>query len=193
MEQMSCIFCGTPSRDVAITEKGFTGVRCNNCNLIYISPRPNTAEVTHLYTDEHAVLYADAQFQFDGFNRMEAARTLSKIKRYKTGGSILELGPGGGFFLSEARNWGYEPYGVELNPVEARWINGKLRIPCENAPLSANSFNGKQFDIIYHKDVLSHLADPISVFCDMNRALKKDGLLVFETGNIADVHENYMK
>jgi hypothetical protein len=41
--------------------------------------------------------------------------------------------------------------------------------------------------------VLSHLADPIGAFQEMHRALKSNGLLVFETGNIADVDEKYMK
>jgi SAM-dependent methyltransferase len=59
--------------------------------------------------------------------------------------------------------------------------------------LGEASFGGKHFDIIYHRDVLSHLPDPLAVFRDINRALEKDGLLVFETGNIADVHEKYMK
>jgi 2-polyprenyl-3-methyl-5-hydroxy-6-metoxy-1,4-benzoquinol methylase len=193
MEDISCIFCGIPSRHVAITEHGFTGVKCDDCNLIYISPRPDDTEVTRLYTEEHAVLYADAQFQFDGFNRMEAARTLSKIRNYRRAGSVLELGPGGGCFLAEARKRGYEPYGIELNPIEARWIKENLQIPCESVPLSGVSFRGKDFDIVYHRDVLSHLSDPIRVFRDINRALKKDGLLVFETGNIADVRERYMK
>ena len=173
MEEVSCIFCQTVSRDVAITEKGFTGVKCHNCNLIYISPRPNAIEITQLYTDKHAVLYADAQLQFDEFNRMEAARTLAKIRSYRTSGSLLELGPGGGLFLSEARNFGYQPYGVELNPIEARWIEERLHVPCENVALSERTFGGKLFDIIYHRDVLSHLYDPIGAFCDMNRALKR--------------------
>ena len=192
MNAISCIFCGQTSHDVAITEKGFTGLRCNDCALIYISPRPSAAEITKLYTDEHAVLYADAQFQFDEFNRMEAAGTLSKIKEFRAGGSLLELGCGGGDFLAEARSERYEPYGIELNPIEAHWVNEKLHIPCENAPLSERSFGGKLFDIIYHRDVLSHLADPISVFQETNRALKADGLLVFETGNIADVRKKYL-
>lgn len=149
--------------------------------------------MTHLYTDEHAVLYADAQFQFDAFNRMEAARTLSKIQKIKERGAILEIGPGGGGFLSEARRLGYDPHGIELNPIEARWINEELKIPCETAILSPTSFNGQTFDIIYHRDVLSHLSDPIGAFRMMHRALKSDGLLVFETGNIADVDPRYMK
>ena len=193
MEEISCIFCGMRSHHIAITENGYTGLNCDTCNLIYISPRPRAAEVKQLYRDEHAVLYADAQFQFDRFKRMVAASTLAKIRKYKKNGSLLELGPGGGFFLQEAHSWGYEPHGIELNPIEARWINEKLRIPCENMALNGDSFGGKQFDIIYHNDVLSHLHDPIGVFNEINRALKKDGILVFETGNIADLHEKYYK
>ncbi|MGZ3939325.1 MAG: methyltransferase domain-containing protein, partial [Flavisolibacter sp.] len=59
--------------------------------------------------------------------------------------------------------------------------------------LSEKSFNGKKFDIIYHQDVLSHLYDPIASLIDMNRALKENGLLIFETGNIADVDKSYYK
>lgn len=193
MEDISCIFCGKSSDHIVITENGYAGRKCQDCNLIYISPRPSATEVTQIYTDENAVSYADSQFQFDRFKRMEAASTLAKIKHYRKTGSILELGPGGGSFLQEARNLGYEPYGIELNPIEARWINEKLRIPCENVALNEGSFGGKQFDIIYHSDVLSHVYDPIDALGDMNRALKHDGLLIFETGNIADVENRYYK
>ena len=194
MEEVSCIFCQAHSNDVVIVENGFTGVKCHNCNLIFISPRPDPTEVTRLYSDGHAVLYADAQFKFERFNSMEAARTLAKIRsRKKGGGTLLEIGPGGGSFLSEARKRGYEPHGIELNPIEARWINENLRIPCETTALSATSFGGRRFDIIYHRDVLSHLSNPIEAFQEMHRALKPDGLLVFETGNIADVDRKYMK
>jgi SAM-dependent methyltransferase len=193
MEAITCILCGSLSSHVAITENGYKGLKCQKCGLIYISPRPNAAEVRHLYEDHQAIKYADAQFQFEGFKRIEAARTLSKIRQFKRRGSILELGAGGGFFLLEARNYGYESYGIELNPIEALWINHNLNIPCETEPLSKHSFDGYQFDIIYHKDVLSHLHDPIGIFSDINRALKKEGLLVFETRNIADVKEEHYK
>ncbi len=193
MEDISCIFCGKRSGHVAIEENGYHGVKCDTCKLIYISPRPSSNEIKQIYTDDHAILYADAEFRFQSVNRMEAALTLSKIQRYRKHGSILELGPGGGSFLVEARSFGYDPYAIELNPIEARWMNEKLHIPCEDAALNGSSFGGRQFDIVYHQDVLSHLYDPISVFHDINRALKKGGLLVFETGNIADLEKKYYK
>jgi 2-polyprenyl-3-methyl-5-hydroxy-6-metoxy-1,4-benzoquinol methylase len=138
-----------------------------------------------------AVLYADAQFKFDRVKRKQAALSLSVIKKFMKTGSLLELGAGGGSFLQEARDWGYEPHAIELNPIEAKWIEEELAIPCENKVLSDNSFGGKQFDIIYHNDVLSHFYDPIEAFLCMNRALRKGGYLVFETGNIADVRQNF--
>jgi len=192
MKEIPCIFCGIPSDHIAITENGYTGRKCQECNLIFISPRPTADETAELYSDGHAVMYADAQFQFDKIKGVAAASTLTTIREYKKSGSLLELGPGAGSFLQEANKRGYQPYGIELNPIEARWITEKLRIPCENSALNESSFGGKKFDIIYHNDVLSHLYDPVGVFCDINRALKKDGLLVFETGNIADVDKvNY--
>src|SRR5918992_1617908 len=125
MEDISCIFCGKRSGHVAIEENGYHGVKCDTCKLIYISPRPSSNEIKQIYTDDHAILYADAEFRFQSVNRMEAALTLSKIQRYRKHGSILELGPGGGSFLVEARSFGYDPYAIELNPIEARWINEK--------------------------------------------------------------------
>jgi SAM-dependent methyltransferase len=193
MEEIPCIFCGVRSQNVAITENGYTGLKCIACNLIYVSPRPGAAKIENLYTDEHAFLYADAQFKFERVNRLAAAATLSKIRQHRKGGSVLELGPGGGQFLLEARKCGFEPYAIELNPIEAHWIKDGLGIPCERSPLSGESFNGRRFDLIYHKDVLSHLHDPITVFSNINNALEENGLLVFETGNIADVDKRFYK
>jgi SAM-dependent methyltransferase len=193
MEEIACIFCGMHSSHAVITEAGYNGRKCQPCNLIYISPRPSASEVTRIYSDNHAARYADSQLYFERFGRMCARRTLAKIKRYKQGGSILELGPGGGFFLLEAREFGYDPFGIELNPIEAQWIQDKLKVPCENVALHQGSFGGKKYDIIYHQEVLSHLYDPIQVFRDINRSLNEGGLLVFETGNIADVREKYYR
>ncbi len=193
MKTITCIFCGSSSSHVAIVENGYQGRKCSNCDLIYISPRPSASDIATLYSEHHAVQDADVQFKFEGFKRMEASRTLLKIGNFVKAGAILELGPGGGSFLEEARNLGYKPYGIEPNPIEAHWINEYMQIPCETSVLSQNSFGGRKFDIVYHRDVLSHLYDPLGVFCDINRSMKKNGLLVFETGNIADVRPKLCK
>lgn len=193
MENISCILCGEPSNHVVITENGYNGLKCDRCNLIYISPRPDIKEITALYAEHHALEYADAQYMFERHGKREASKALSIIRSLRDNGSVLELGPGGGAFLQGARDLGYEPFGIELNPIEACWINDKLHIPCESEALSKSSFGGRKFDIVYHKDVLSHLRDPIGMFLAINQALNDSGLHVFETGNIADVKERHFR
>ena len=70
--------------------------------------------------------------------------------------------------------------------------NQKLNIPCESVALSSTTFGGKKFDVIYHRDVLSHLYDPMNTFRLIHQSLNDKGLLVFETGNIADVNPKYL-
>ena len=192
MESIVCTFCQNPSSDVAIVENGYQGRRCADCGLIYISPRPSQSETAQLYTEHHAVLYADAQLDFEGFKEKEARDTLAIIRKFRSGGTLLELGAGGGSFLVSARKSGFVPYAIEPNPIEAAWIQENLRIPCESSLLNPDTFGGKKFDVIYHRDVLSHLYDPVQTFKMIHQALKDKGVVVFETGNIADVRAKYL-
>ena len=193
METISCIFCGCSDRQVVITENGYTGVKCTACRLIYITPRPSAHEVVATYSDTGAAKYANIHLHFAAVYRRQAMQTLSKIRGFLPSGSILELGPGSGAFLLTAKELGYDVAGIELNPYEAAWLKDTCGLSCENTPLSAASFGGRRFDLIYHRDVLSHLHDPIAVFKAINRTLRPGGWLVFETGNTGDLDRKYYK
>jgi SAM-dependent methyltransferase len=105
---------------------------------------------------------------------------------------MLEIGAGAGFFLDEARRQGFEPYALEPNPTQADFIENNLRIPCERQALSLTTFQDKQFDAIFHSDVISHFYDPIDAFRTMYAKLRVGGFLIFETGNFADVTARYL-
>lgn len=122
-----------------------------------------------------------------------AKHNLHIIKKFIKNGSMLEIGAGAGYFLNEARKEGFDVYSIELNNNQADFIRSKLRIPCEESPLDISLFDGKKFDIIYHCDVISHFYNPISEFQKINNKLKKNGIVVFETGNFGDVKEEYFK
>jgi SAM-dependent methyltransferase len=185
MESIGCIFCGVDDSFPAIHENGFTGRKCRRCGLIYISPRPSRDEVANLYGHDHAYISAKAHLAAEHYKRLHARHTLRVLRRYATAGQLLEIGPGAGFFLEEARTAGFAPHGIELNPALREFIRGR-GIPCV-AETVAEAFSGQSFDLIYHCDVLSHLHDPIAEFCTMHGRLRERGLLVFETGNFGDV------
>lgn len=192
MEEIRCIFCNADSLRVVIQEHGYCGKQCS-CSLIYISPRPRMEDVLDIYGHNQAQVTAESHIGGDFLKRLYARHTLRLLKKFIKKGSLLEIGSGGGYFLDEARTAGFEPYGIELNSVQAAHIKNTLNIPCEQKPLSRNSFDGATFDVIYHSDVISHFHDPIAEFRTMYQKLKPNGLMIFETGNIGDIDQNYYK
>lgn len=192
MEDVTCIFCGTGNHPVLIEQEGYYGRKCPQCGLIYLSPRPTIKEIVDLYGHDHAHAGARSHISAEFEKRLFARHHLNLIKKFSRGrGKILEIGAGAGFFLDEARNAGFEPFALELNPIYTGYLQDVLKIAVENKPLSAASFPDEEFDVIYHCDVISHFYDPLSEFNEMNRKLKKGGLIVFETGNLADVDERF--
>lgn len=192
-EEVHCILCGSPNGIRAIEEGGYTGLKCLTCNLIYISPKPTYSHMLGRYVQDQASNPAEAIIGDDLSKRLLARHTLSLIQRCKRTGSLLEIGAGAGYFLDEARKKGFSVFGIEINKVEAEFIAESLGIPCERVPLSESSFGGRQFDIIYHCNVLSHLHDPVAEFRKINDHLQEGGFHIFETGNLGDVESRYYR
>ncbi|MGA1822597.1 MAG: class I SAM-dependent methyltransferase [Thermoplasmatota archaeon] len=193
MEEISCVLCGLMSHDVAIADNGYTGMRCPECGLIYISPRPQLSEIINLYCHDHAHISAENHISGSFTKRLYAKHNLHLIRKYIDKGSMLEIGAGAGYFIDEARKIGFEPYSIEFNRIQAAFIRDKLGIPCEEIPLDPYLFDEREFDIICHFDVLSHFFEPIDEFRKMNSRLRDKGYFMFETGNTADIDEKYLK
>ena len=193
MENIQCIFCSISSGQTVIEENGYTGKKCPSCGLIYVSPRPTLTETLNLYGHDQANISAESHILGAFYNRLHARHNLRKIRRFIRRGSMLEIGAGAGYFLDEARREGFEVSGIELNGIQAEFIRSKLGIPCEESPLDVSLFDGKRFDVIYHCDVISHFYNPISEFQKIHDKLGKNGMVVFETGNLGDVREEYYR
>ena len=194
MAEAECIFCNKKSSQIVIEEDGYQCRKCLNCDLIYISNKPSLEAIENLYNNNlRANRSADASILGFFSRRLHAKHHLGIIKKFIKNGSLLEIGPGEGSFLYEARKEGFEVGGIELNNIQANFIKNSLGISCEESPLNAFSFDGKKFDIIYHRDVISHFYDPIAEFQKMNERLNDNGFLIFETGNLGDVEKKYFK
>jgi SAM-dependent methyltransferase len=189
MSDAGCIFCHSDSQDIVIEENGFTGRRCPDCGLIYVSPRPSPQVIQQLYSQDEAHFSAERQLAAAYYSTLRARHNLLIIKKYVGQGRLLEIGAGAGCFASQAQKAGFTPYAVESSPVLAQFINGQHKITCKS---SLNDFANMRFDIVYHCDVLSHFYDPIEDFRQINNLLADNGLLVFETGNLADVSSGYL-
>ena len=193
MEHVECILCEGSSSRVVIEENGYQGRKCDQCGMVFVSPRPSLSEIVNLYSEDRSQESARQHLSRSLEKKLHARHTLRLLRRYLDGGSLLEEGAAAGGFLAEAKKAGFEPHALELNGVLARHIRDNLGIPCEDTPLERNSFGGKKFDVIYHCNVLSHLYDPVAEFRKINDCLRNGGFLVFESGNFSRVKEKYYK
>ena len=193
MNDIRCIFCEIESNHVVIEENGYKGKKCPQCGLIYISPRPSFEEILDLYGHDNAHISAESHISAHFSKRLYARHNLKILRSFIRSGALLEIGAGGGYFLDEARNIGFDPYGLEFNPIQANHIRNKLNIPCEESSLTSPVFDGKYFDVVYHCDVISHFFDPISDFRKINEKMKDGSFVVFETGNLGEVDQRYFK
>jgi SAM-dependent methyltransferase len=192
LQDIDCIFCGpgVPS-SIEIRENGFEGRQCDRCRLIFVSPRPTLADIVDLYGHGEAHVSAESHLASGFSKRLYARNSLRILRRHTRSGDLLEVGAGAGFFLDEARKQGFNPFAIEFNPSQAAYISDSLGIPCEARSLSDAPFPGKAFDVVYHCDVISHFHDPFAEFRAFHDALRNDGLMVFETGNLGDVDHRY--
>ena len=189
--------CGSCHSDsaqdqVAITENGFDGFKCQNCHLIYIAPKPDPSDVANLYDHDSAHVSADewiaASRSFG--KKLKARFTLRKIRSHRSSGDLLEIGAGGGAFLRQAAKY-FRVFAAEFNPEQVKHLRS-MKVDCRQGPF-ASTFQGMTFDVIYLCDVLSHLTDPVAEFRSMRQMLKPGGVIVFETGNVGDVAPRYYK
>jgi len=193
MENVKCIFCNSESNEILIRENGYVGRKCPTCNLIYTCPRPAPSDIIDLYGHDNANISAKSHIKNSFTKTLYAKHNLKIISNYINRGKILEIGAGAGYFLNEAREQGFDVYGIEFNETQANFIKEELNIPCEQSPLDDNTFDNEKFDLIYHCDVISHFYDPIAEFEKAKLKLKKNGFVVFETGNLGDVDYEYFK
>ncbi len=191
MDEDFCIFCGRVNGRVMIKENGYKGKKCPKCGLIFISPHPSYNAVINLY-NERPEEYLSF-FKYNILKYLIAKHHLGIIKKFVKTGTLLEIGAGSGTFLALAEQQGFDAYGVEVNRFLAKYINEKLGIPCQDIPLNFSSFSDKKFDVVYFCDVLSHFYDPISELSKIVSKLKKNGIVIFETGNGGDIREKYLK
>lgn len=187
-EYVTCPVCGSKESDFFFEKDWFRYVKCQNCSMVYMNPRLNQSATKAFYNSTVNEIYNESKFDEDSAtNRLDDKinlKNLDVIGRYKTTGNLLEIGSAKGYFLLKAKERGYKVFGIELNQhnyaISKRSVGDTIR----NVDLFEAHFDEEMFDIIYMRDVIEHIADPIPFLCEINRIARKRALLFIETHNI---------
>ncbi len=177
-----CILCQSSDTSVLFKRDAYAMVRCKKCGLIYQLPQVEKDQ--HLREIQKHYSEVDPSYRVAYSRKKLYERFLSKIKRIKRKHSrLLDVGCGIGYFLSLARKYGYDAYGLELIPelVEAGIRNYGLAIQC--AEFEEANFSENYFDVITLWNVFEELSHSKESILKIKRILKPEGLLFIRTPN----------
>jgi SAM-dependent methyltransferase len=174
--------CGEPNK---MTADVFQLVRCDNCRLVYVNPRPDEKEMDGFYFREYYKKPPKELATVVG----EAAGLLNRnrvanISRGRKSGRILDVGCGDAGFLAGMAAAGWEAWGVETSSAGAALASTRPGLRIHTKPLVDCGLPADYFDVITLWHSVEHLDRPIAYLKEARRLLKPDGVLFLALPNI---------
>lgn len=159
-------------------------VRCSNCGLVYVNPRVNTEAVVDSYKQAIDEVYVQGavgrQHTFE-----QCAKKISRWR--KPPGRLLDVGCAAGFFVHEARQYGWDAIGIDPCEWLVSWGIKNLQEQLHVGTLRQGRFRDEEFDILTMWDVLEHVSDPMAELRECHRVLKPGGMLVINYPDFGSV------
>ncbi len=194
MEWTNCNLCGSDrtelyreghDRQLGGSER-FCLVRCLQCGLIYLNPRPCRDEIARYYPADYEPFTRLSRHQGGRLARWSYRRYLDKrcARLPKIPGHLLDVGCATGDFLARAREHGWQVQGVEPSQAAAEAARRQYDLDVFAGDLSQAHFPDGHFDAVTMWDVLEHVYDPRAELSEIHRIVKAGGLLLIELPNM---------
>lgn len=197
LEHVCCCVCGhNDAIPVAVgkdfeyktSDDSFLAVKCRECGLVYLNPRPAETEFARIYPDTyHAFAFSESSFGFvyKVRRRLEAKRLLGVCRGLPANARILDVGCGDGFHLGLLREFG--PSGWRLEGVDlderaaamARQHGLSVHVgTVQDLPLERSAY-----DFALMIQTIEHVSSPPEVLSAVHALLKPGGRLLIVTDN----------
>ena len=157
-------------------------VRCGNCQLTHINPKPNTKTIRSTYLRG----YSDSYQKKFVKKIKRAKRHVRRIKnRLRRNGRWLDIGCSAGFIVKACRDDGFEGFGIDIDPEGIAYAKKNLNLnTVQLGTLEELCFQAQSFDVISAYDVIEHVENLHTFTAEMKRLLAPRGLIDLVTPDI---------
>jgi len=176
----------------SVTENEFLyDIRIYICSSCQIAQTQHDVDIADYYSDyEYAVGNSRSAQNF-----MAAVAKNTKLKFFSSNNTIkvLEIGSGDGAQLENFRNEGFEILGFEPSEALCK-ISLKKNVPTIQGLFKEDAINQipedfRDLDLVFMSYTFDHIPEPMKVLEVCRNLLeKKNGLLIFEVHNLADIY-----
>jgi len=184
----ACQLCGATAERLVTVQNGWRVVRCARCSFVYVNPRPDNETLGRLYLKYLPDKMADP-LAWDSYMRDVFSKAADIITRHKSGGRLIDVGCGYGFFLSEMkRRHGWELDGMDLSQTAASYAASQ-GFKIAQGTLESVQYPDSSFDAVTMFYVLEHVTDPAGVLAEVRRILKPGGMLLLRVPHTTPIVE----
>jgi len=187
IEFVKCNICGEDNTTIIWEKNKFCYRKCNECDLVYISPRLNSDSINNIYETGFKSKHDSKPVPVDHSSYNNIYRSFDK---YRKKNNLLDVGCFRGDFLVGARENGWNVYGTEISNSAAVYGIDNNNIDIFIGTLPEAEFESDYFDVVTLLDVVEHLANPSNYLKEIYRILKPGGLLFMDTPNYNSLLRN---
>jgi 2-polyprenyl-3-methyl-5-hydroxy-6-metoxy-1,4-benzoquinol methylase len=193
-QEFECNLCGSKTGKTipfryAFRDRFLWGVKCDQCELISIWPRPTSEEIQEMYSDDYFVGEDKSTHHMETsyielLEKGNYSSGVEEIKKYCKSGEILDIGCATGNFIAVLSKHGFKVTGIELSEFASEYGRKKWGINIINKPynfeLLENHIKTNQFDVILMGDVLEHFVNPTEAMKLTYQILKPGGVALIQ-------------
>jgi SAM-dependent methyltransferase len=162
--------------------------RCPSCGFVTAASDPNV-DVRQLYDGKYFKGEEYLDYQADeAFFRRNFRKRLARVRRYRSGGRLLEIGAAYGFFLDLARR-DFDVVGFEVNQEAVAYARDSLGLDVRSSDfLQASAADlGGRVDVTVMWDVIEHLERPDRFIEHIAEVSNPGAVLHVTTGDIGSL------
>lgn len=184
-------------KDYFLTQEPFDIMVCEDCGLLYTTPKPSDEKIGDYYKSEAYYSHQENKKGFiprvyEAVKSVNLKHKIAIATQGKEPRRLLDIGCGVGDFLHFAEQNGWQCTGAE--PSEDAASIAKKRIKAEiMLPKDLEKLPDESFDVITMWHVLEHVSDLQWQVNQLNRLLKKGGRLVIALPNFSSYDAQYYK
>lgn len=169
-----CVVCGgTRLEDFASLEY-LVAKRCRDCEMVSVNPHYDDDGLELFYAECFKHRQDDLELQRLRDRTYEIDRDW--VSKFVDGGSVLDVGCSGGFFLSKFSPKKWNRFGVEIAEDAAQFSQKTFGIPVRVGRITDLDFD-QSFDLIVLRGVIEHVRDPVPMLAKCASLLKPGGAL----------------
>jgi 2-polyprenyl-3-methyl-5-hydroxy-6-metoxy-1,4-benzoquinol methylase len=184
-----CNLCGSSKSDLILEKNSIDIVQCVACGLVYASEMPNNFD--DIYSNEDYLSQSIEAYEKNSKFRKErfGKERLNILKKYKTSGTLLDIGCGIGWFLEGALGT-FDVIGIELSDSLRNYLKEKKGIISHK---TIDDVDDNSVDIITGFDLIEHVPNPTILLDAIYKKLKPHGICLLFTPNVNSVGFNILK